>query len=257
MIRYAAVSFRGMVRTKNEDNYCCGGEHFPIKDCEERKKEKLIKEKRVSSPESFAVFDGMGGGEKGEVAAFMAAERYLQYADEWKKLLSREYFHLSEYLNLVKKNCKDMNCEICGYAKAHKYKMMGTTVASLTIGDREVVGYNLGDSRIYSFYDGKLVQLTTDHVISAAAFLPRELTQCLGIPESELILNPALFREKYKAGTRYLLCSDGLTDMLSDYEIAKILLENKSIEKAVYWLQRGVIEKGAVDNTTIILCLCE
>ena len=80
------------------------------------------------------------------------------------------------------------------------------------------------------------------------------LTQFLGVEESEMKLEPSVKALEYQEGDRYLLCSDGVTDMLSDKEIETAMASGESVGDTVQILMDQVLEKGARDNTTIILC---
>ena len=82
---------------------------------------------------------------------------------------------------------------------------------------------NLGDSRIYRQNQGNIQQLSTDHVLRSYMFGKAPLTQFLGVEESDMKLEPFIKTLEYQAGDRYLLCSDGVTDMLSDQEIEEIM----------------------------------
>ena len=80
------------------------------------------------------------------------------------------------------------------------------------------------------------------------------LTQYLGIPEESMGLEPTIVPQKAEIGTRYLICSDGITDMLSDGEIADILTREISVSETVELLVERALIKGGRDNITVILC---
>ena len=115
--------------------------------------------------------------------------------------------------------------------------------------------WNLGDSRIYQISsEGKLGQLSLDHVLGGGRFGKPPLTQYLGIPEESMGLEPTIVPQKAEIGTRYLICSDGITDMLSDGEIADILTREISVSETVELLVERALIKGGRDNITVILC---
>ena len=97
-------------------------------------------------------------------------------------------------------------------------------------------------------------RISTDHVEGKYAFGKAPLTQYLGIPEEQQFPDPSVSEMKYKIGKKFLLCSDGMTDMLSDGEIADILTREIPLESTVEILLERVLKKGARDNVTIVLC---
>ena len=80
------------------------------------------------------------------------------------------------------------------------------------------------------------------------------LIQFVGIPEESMKLEPSIVREESAAGIRYLICSDGITDMLADGEIADILAREVPVEETVGILLDRALKKGGRDNATLILC---
>lgn len=108
----------------------------------------------------LAVFDGMGGGEQGEVASSMATDvaRNYNFGDESKSLSD----HILEC-------AKEMNIKVHTYAEENQLEHMGTTFAGIVFGKNEISIGNVGDSRIYKVRNGKIEQLSVDHV------LPEEL----------------------------------------------------------------------------------
>ena len=118
---------------------------------------------------------------------------------------------------------------------------------------------NIGDSKAFHFDGEKLEQISVDHC--AATFYGEKppLSQNLGIPPAEMMIEPHYARGYYHAGDIYLLCSDGLTDMVSIEEIAKILTEtaaggNTDVSNAAEKLLQKALDNGGRDNITIILC---
>ena len=76
----------------------------------------------------------------------------------------------------------------------------------------------------------------------------------IGLPEEEIRLIPYVVSGEYHEGDRFLICSDGLTDMLSDEEIAQIMGAYSEVKDAVFYLLQAAMGRGGRDNTTIILC---
>ena len=107
---------------------------------------------------------------------------------------------------------------------------------------------------MYCSEKDRLQQISVDHVIGRSFLGKPPLTQYLGITEEGMVLEPCITKHPYVVGDRYLLCSDGMTDMLSDGEIADILTREISLEETVSVFLDRVLEKGGRDNVTIILC---
>ena len=95
-----------------------------------------------------------------------------------------------------------------------------------------------------------------DHVAVAAFGVKPPLSQTLGIPPNELVIDPYLARGPYNDGDIYMICSDGLTDMVSVDEITEVLISKPS-EEAITLLLEKALANGGKDNITIILCKIE
>lgn len=245
-IKYAYTSHIGKIRGNNEDNFWCCGNTLPA---DNRGSEGIHTGviSRAKIP-ALAVFDGMGGESCGEMAAFLASEEFGNYYEMNKKNLRRNPNEFVEGL------CRSMNQAVCRYGDENRISSMGTTVAMLLFGAENIYACNLGDSRVYAADEDGFSQISTDHVIGKYAFGKAPLTQYLGIPEEQQFPEPAVSELKYKTGKRFLLCSDGMTDMLSDGEIADILTREIPLESTVEVLLERVLAKGARDNVTIVLC---
>ena len=129
---------------------------------------------------------------------------------------------------------------------------MGTTAAMLLFSKKDITLCNIGDSKVFSFSEGELEQISKDHVVISAFGTKPPLSQSLGIPPNELLIEPYLAQGRYKNGDIYLICSDGLTDMVMLDEIRGILV-NYSIQEASSALVSKALENGGRDNITIIL----
>ena len=150
--------------------------------------------------------------------------------------------------------CEKMNQAVCRYGTEHHIWSMGSTMAMLLFTPESMFACNLGDSRIYFMDGGKLQQISTDHVFGGTAVGKAPLTQYLGLPEELQRLEPSVTEIEHKEGYRYLLCSDGVTDMLSDSEIEAILSQDMEIPEIVNDLLKNALQKGGRDNVTIVLC---
>lgn len=146
-----------------------------------------------------------------------------------------------------------MNEAVCRYSRENRISSMGTTMALLSFSEKAIYACNLGDSRIYRHFQGKLQQISTDHVISGKMLGKAPLTQYLGFQEENMALEPSIVEIGYQTGSSYLICSDGVTDMLSDEEIQEILSKTGTAEEKVEELLEMALSRGGRDNVTMIL----
>ncbi len=139
---------------------------------------------------------------------------------------------------------------------------MGTTLTAIHINGENIELLHIGDSRCYRWRDKKLTQLSHDHTVMQELLDQGRLTpeEVFDHPQRSLLtqvlmgdsgIDPILSVHDIKDGDRFLLCSDGLSSVLSDYEIASII-KNSEDEKVVDSLIDGVLTKGAPDNITIL-----
>ena len=209
----------------------------------------------VLEPPLFAVADGMGGAQAGEVASRLAASAFRE-------------FHEADELDGVDRVAaiiKEANRRI--YERAQRDRQvagMGTTVtAALVEGDRVTIGH-VGDSRAYRIRDGELEQLTQDHslvadLVRSGRLTPEEaeshpqrsvITRALGTdPEVDVdtfTVDPA-------PGDVFLLCSDGLTSMVDDAAILETVRNCPTLESAGEALVKTANRQGGEDNVTVVL----
>lgn len=241
-VQYACVSHIGKIRRMNQDNLICDNQHlesdgtgieFPLCGVKTTEKTSL-----------FGIFDGMGGEACGEIASYIAAK------DASELELGKDVVgELADF-------CEKANGDICDYAEEHGVSCMGTTAAMLAFSDRVITLCNIGDSKVFRFCDGILEQISVDHLASAPFGVKAPLSQNLGIPPSEMVIEPYFAQGPYCRGDVYLICSDGLTDMVSIDDITEVLNGNP-IEEAVNVLLEQALTNGGKDNTTILLCKIE
>jgi len=202
----------------------------------------------------FAVADGMGGARAGEVASRIAAETFRDARDS-KQTPERQLEHVVQ----------EANRRIYELALRDRSRRgMGTTLtATLVDGDAVSIGH-VGDSRAYRLRGEELVQLTQDHSLvaelersgqltpEAAEHHPQRsiITRALG-PEPEVDVDT--HTHPARAGDVYVLCSDGLTGMISDSELATLLRAAPSLESAAEALVRAANQSGGKDNITVVL----
>lgn len=245
-IEYAYTCHIGKIRNNNEDNFWCCGDSLEA----QNQGMSHIRSGYMKQSEYplLAVFDGMGGESCGEMAAFLAAEACGEHFKTAKDGIRNDP---EEFLNEI---CESMNQAICDYGRTNKINSMGTTAALLAFAEDAVYSCNLGDSQIYKSDREKFYQISQDHVLGRSLFGKAPLTQYLGMEEENLQLEPSISRQEIKIGDRFLLCSDGITDMLSDGEIADILSRDIPVAKTVEILVDRALKKGGRDNITVVLC---
>lgn len=245
-IKYAYACDTGKVRANNEDNFWCCNEQLPV----ENQGLAGVRTGKSAQGEApvLAVFDGMGGESCGEMAAFLAAEELGRFHKRNKRALKKnpEAF--------LKDACRKMNEAVCRYGRENGVRCMGSTLALAAFGEKSIFACNLGDSRIYQVKDGQLARISTDHVMGNGFFGKAPLTQYLGVEEENMLLEPSIVEIPYQSRERYLICSDGITDMLSEQEISDILTRGSTVEEAVEELMKKTMEKGGRDNATVVLC---
>lgn len=241
-IHFSSVSHIGNVREINQDNLICNKVYIE-ENSENKNKNDFDMEGVVCSESSpvFGVFDGMGGEEGGEIASCIAAKTACEI-NITKNTLS----DLSKY-------CFEANKKICEETEKLSIKSMGTTAAMLVFKDSEIVLCNIGDSKIFRFAENELTQISKDHVAIAPFGKKPPLSQNLGIPSEELVIEPYFSIGKFKNNDIYLICSDGLTDMVSVEEIKEVLTY-EPIRIAVPSLKEKALSNGGRDNVSIILC---
>jgi protein phosphatase len=256
-IHIYAESNVGKDRSNNEDNFYCGGLFRKNINTKNFFNEYSISEKQS---DTIAVFDGMGGTNNGELASLYAAailNEYTKQVDSGNCVFDGNF--------IISK----MNEYVCLESKEQHTKM-GSTVVMLRYENAQVQIFNLGDSRAYILRNNELSQLTVDHTEENALrkihsdlgvdyklidlSKHNTLTQHLGITEDDFILEPSI-TEKIKIKTKdvFLLCSDGLTNMLTDKDILKILNQKQSIKNKGHSLIMKSLENGGKDNITVIL----
>ena len=208
----------------------------------------------VVDPPLFAVADGMGGAKAGEVASAVAAEAVEGATDSGEPVEA-------QLANIV----RQANRRIYDLAVADESRRgMGTTLTLAKVHGDDVSLAHVGDSRAYRLRDGELKQLTRDHSLvaelersgqitpEAAEHHPQRsiITRALG-PEPDVEVDT--YTLAGREGDLFLICSDGLTSMISDDEVGSILRSAGSLDAAADELVRSANQSGGKDNITVIL----
>lgn len=236
-VQYSAITHIGLRRKENQDNMVCNS-FIAQEDCIASK---IIYGKTDVKPKAvFGVFDGMGGEQCGGVASMLAAQNVEKI--DIKHDVAEELFNY----------CIKANNDIYSYGVTNTLRDIGTTVAVLVFEPSVITLCNLGDTKIFRISQNRMEQISTDH----AKQMPdgkRYLTQNLGAYKNPMTLEPYIAQGQYKNRDQYLICSDGLTDMVSQKEILQIMKANP-FEDIVPLLLEMALVRGGKDNITIILC---
>lgn len=208
----------------------------------------------------LAVADGMGGAAAGEVASAIFVDAAGELFDEASPVPAEAYHALvQDVFRLANERM------IAHIAKHPDHRGMGCTAELLVLsGDRYIVGH-VGDSRTYLFRAGELRQVTKDHslvqqqvdqgLISAQQArthaMKNIVLRALG---ANLELSLDLVRGRVLPNDLFLLCSDGLSDMLPDDTIREIISSRREIPEMVNDLIEGAKAAGGKDNVTVVLC---
>lgn len=238
-IDYCMYSTMGRVRRNNEDNYYVGGlyrKDVSLKDDE------MVTGRLVSNNNDMAaVFDGMGGEACGEIASLVAARTCCDFSADKKKY--EEYlYELSGFINN----------EILRETDNRSLVLMGTTGCMIQFGDDTIYVLNVGDSRMYKLSGSEFKQISVDHIAPGYGS-KAPLTKFFGYPTEKKSLSPYIAMGSYKTGDIYVLCSDGVTDMVGDEEMRDILKKDQSVECSAKEIISLAMQHGGVDNATIIV----
>jgi len=204
----------------------------------------------------FAVADGMGGHLAGEVASGIAIDAVKEMAEN----------HAIASISVMKETVMCAHERIVAHAKENPAcEGMGTTLSVMWRGGHYMYIAHVGDSRIYRFRNGELEQITQDHSLVEelvrARIITREearthprrniITRALGTQGENL---PDLLAADMKKGDLWLLCTDGLSGMISEEEIARVLKSGATLDMMAGSLIQKALDAGGRDNVTLVLC---
>ena len=249
----AVMNNKGRVRKNNEDNFYLNGTVMQREKMDQGAFITCICKEPV---QLYAVCDGMGGNENGEDASFGAVSSLQAENKEKTKSYDKKKFTstLQNYSDSLYRNSR---------RKGYK---SGTTIVAASIQNEKLLLVNVGDSRIYRFRGNQLKQMTVDHsrvqkLISLGMITPEEarthperhvITQYLGM-NADIRLSPYYVSETVQKNDIYLLCSDGLTDMVTDQQLESILTEQSNPKELVQTLVKTALHNGGRDNVTAMV----
>lgn len=251
-IKFAARSEIGNVRTNNEDNLFCGG---VIMRENERDKPFFING-ICKAPCVFAVFDGMGGEDCGELASLISAETLCEHSE---RITHGTFEDVNNFAH-------DANNKLLSIMNEQNIQT-GSTLALISSGTESFTVHNLGDSRVYVLKGDTVIKATDDHTVTmerlrAGLITLKQamndryrnvLTRCLGMRDTYSVSPDFCGVFSYSECKRAMICSDGLTDMLTHKEIAGIMKKDEDVSVIVNELVELALTKGGHDNVTCIV----
>jgi serine/threonine protein phosphatase PrpC len=242
-VKFVARSEIGHARENNEDKF----------DFYEPDEEPLL----AARGSVYLVCDGMGGHNAGQIASELAAKQFLH-----------AYYHLG---GTAQEAARHAILQAHHYIAEMASKIpsrygMGTTLTALILKQDEGILAHVGDSRCYRLREGVFEPLSRDHTLVArlveqgiltpeqAKYHPQRnvIRQAVGVADPSEPLEPDIETFPLQAGDLYLLCSDGLTDMVDDAEIEAILRDEPPT-RAAWRLVDRALANGGRDNITAVL----
>jgi len=250
MIHAQAVSDVGCVRKNNEDMILLNGEY--IRDEATVQRFELMQSSRFKA----LVADGMGGTEGGEFASEIALQAFEKFMDIAPEGLSNEglsaavtRWTMQTHQSILQKG-----------VEFPQYNQMGTTLTGLFgYGDR-IFMINIGDSRVYRYRSGILNQLTRDHSMRELHHDPtiasNLIYNCLGGGAPDAFADLTDITDRVLSDDRFIICSDGLSDMLTDDEIEAVVkqaLEDGKEDNVALELAEAAKTAGGRDNVSVLM----
>jgi len=256
VIDAAVRNHKGRIRQNNEDSFYLDGKLMALKEMDAGG---LFKLKTDSNQRIFAVCDGMGGTVAGEEASHMAVQTIARN----RSII--QSFHKPAAIIKMVRNLSDAVHNVGKRRNARS----GATLTMCLLNNEQIRLVHVGDSRIYMSHGDEFKQMTEDHsevqrMISLGILTKEEakdhpkrhvINQYLGISSEEEMIDPGITDPlPLRTGDRYLLCSDGLTDMVGDVDIQKILAQSPNAAAACDALVNQALKNGGKDNVTV-MCL--
>ncbi|KPI17566.1 protein serine/threonine phosphatase [Actinobacteria bacterium OV450] len=238
-VAVSALSHAGLVRDHNEDSLVVG----PWTLCAGVTRNPQTFVFPLGSPLVVAVADGIGGQPAGEVASALVVRQLAMLGPSLDTVGA-----VREALGL---------CNHAVYAAAGsdpELAGMGTTVAGAVVLEDSLISFNVGDSRVLDATGQELRQVSVDDnpPLEPGQRTTSLLTQALGGARHRTGVTPHVAEEPLRAGARYLVCSDGLTDPVPPEEVQELLRVHDD-GKAAFELWRAAIDAGGPDNITLAL----
>lgn len=236
------ITDKGKVRTENQDSYI-------IENCDRRKSVVAV------------ICDGMGGAKAGDLASQLSCRAFAGRV--YAAMMTQQY-HSDNNEKLLLESCYDANGVVYEYSGFDAdYKGMGTTLVGGIISKRKAQLVNVGDSRAYKLTKSGITQITRDHsyveeLVAMGAITrvdaknhPKKnvITRALGVDPN---VKADYFEVELHRGDCVLLCSDGLSNIVSDTEIYAAYKAAGSPERICSELMKLALSRGARDNVSIV-----
>ncbi|POX51808.1 serine/threonine protein phosphatase [Streptomyces sp. Ru71] len=237
-VAVTALSHPGLLRERNEDSLVIG----PWTLCATVTESPQTLVFPLRSPLVVAVADGLGGHPGGDVASALVARRIARagttLADE----------------DAVRDTLAACNTAVYEAAEGSELTAMGTTVAGLVLLPESALVFNVGDSRVFAAPKDGLRQVSVD---DSPPLRPGQrttslVTQCLGGSLTRRDVRPHVTAAPLASGDRYLVCTDGLTDPVTEDVLDEVMREHDD-GRAAFELWRAAIDAGGPDNITLAL----
>lgn len=250
-IKAALRTGMGKVRHNNEDAFYFNGNFPALSAMDVETSEQLS----IPMNESlFAICDGIGGQSNGEIASYTTVSRMPELQ---KKLRNRDFgVVLQRWIQETSKAVQSASAN------------GGCTLAMVYFQNNAVRIAHIGDSRVYRYHEGNLTQLTMDHskvqmLVNAGVITPEQarthpqrhvITRYIGMPSDTVICEATLGRAMPAMNRDvYLLCSDGVTDMVDDDKIKNMLAASGDVMDCANSIYDAALNAGGRDNTTVIV----
>ncbi|MBQ6378101.1 MAG: serine/threonine-protein phosphatase [Prevotella sp.] len=238
-LEISSASRVGCVREQNEDMILVDS-HF-VRDDDYKTHVTLNHNDRYI----IAVADGMGGHNRGDVASSDVLYNLQFYYHDIPSGLNA-----SEFNEAIVGWLEGINNFVASKGRAdEQFKGMGTTLVGMAYYAGDFYSLNCGDSRLYRFRNDELTQLTTDHSLNTMLGSAKHssiITNCIGGGCGHSYIDLVRMTEDVRPDDRYLLCSDGLTDMVSDAHITRLLADGANANM----LCEAAIKNGGLDNVS-------
>jgi len=234
-MKWSQATETGRVRQQNEDNFCI-----------------------CPDIGLFALADGMGGHQAGEIASRLATQKLADFIQTHLELYSDQE-------TLLTSGIQEINHQIYLISQQNKrYRGMGTTLTAALIQNNHLYLAHIGDSRLYLIRREYIKQLTEDHTVvqnlvtggtisaDQARTHPKRhiLTRALGV---DLNVEADISKITLRTQDKILLCTDGLTNHVTLEEIHHLVSNATEVKQAVHSLTKMALERGGADNITVIL----
>lgn len=230
--------------SNNEDNFYFDGRCLQAENRGLR--HAVVMSKSLQREVCFAVFDGIGEMDFGEAAAFAAAQ-------EMQAVMQRlDNFCIPEK-TFLQDTCRSLHEEVLRERNARGTDRMGVFMGALFFSQDYVYMCGVGDVRTYRLRGGEFLQLSKAQGAKEDGEKPETLSRYLGMDTSDKPLKPYIAKGELRGGDKYLICSGGVTSVLTNLEIDDILLRFTDLGSCAQALADKAVSKGSQKNVTAIV----